>query len=141
MTIYSQTIITYDYSSAFTLTEEVAFQWPLSLPQCPIMNFQERPQPNVVSFKPDVGPPKQRRRSTAKGWLTSVTFRMTNAQLLIFKTFYEDELEDGSLPMFWAHPVTKVDYWWNFMAGDEPEISRFAPNASMVSFRLLRLPP
>lgn len=119
-----------------------AASWPATLPQCPILNaFSETPQPNVVSFKPEVGPPKQRRRSTAKAWITNVSYRMTNAQLLTFKTFFETTLEDGALPFNWAHPVTKVSYDWMFTEGDEPQITRFASNASTVAFKITRLPP
>ena len=115
--------------------------WPATLPQCPILNgFQEQPQPNVVQFKPDVGTPKQRRRSTAKGWLTSMTFRMTNAQVLTFYTFYETTLKDGSLPFTLPHPISKVSYEWMFTQGEEPQRTRTAPNAASVEFRLIRLP-
>jgi hypothetical protein len=116
--------------------------WPSTIPQCPILNgFNERPQPNVASFTPEVGPPKMRRRSTAKGWLTNMTFRFTNAQMVTFLTFYETTLKDGSLPFTMNHPRTTTNYSWMFMPGDEPEIVRTAPNASTVAFRLVRLPP
>ena len=113
--------------------------WPTSL-GCPVLNFTEVPQPNVASFTPEVGPPKMRRRSTAKGWLTSVTFRFTNAQVVTFLTFYETTIEDGSLPFTMNHPRTTTNYSWMFMPGDEPEIVRDAKNANKVSFRIVRLP-
>jgi len=114
--------------------------WPSTLPQCPSMPLSETPQPNVVSFKPEVGPPKKRRRSTAKGVLTECTFRMNNSQVLTFDTFYSTTLADGSLPFQWAHPRTKVNYNWMFSPGDEPQTQRFGPNASTVQVRLVRLP-
>jgi len=113
--------------------------WPTAL-GCPVLSFTEQPQPNVASFTPEVGPPKMRRRSTAKGWLTSFAFRMTRAQVVTFLTFYETTLEDGSLPFTMNHPRTTTNYSWMFMPGDEPEITRTAPNASSVSFKLVRLP-
>ena len=113
--------------------------WPTSL-GCPILNFTEKPQPNVTAFTPEVGPPKQRRRSTAKGWLTSITFRMTRAQVVTFLTFYETTLEDGSLPFTMNHPRTTTNYSWAFTPGNEPEITRTAPNANTVTFQITRLP-
>lgn len=115
--------------------------WPAGLPQCPILNgFQETPQPNTVAFNPETGTPKVRRRSTAKGWLTDMVYRMSNAQLLTFKSFYETTLEDGSLPFTQNHPVTKVNYSWMFNPDSQPQIQRTAPGFSTVSFQLVRLP-
>jgi hypothetical protein len=94
----------------------------------------------VSSFTPEVGPPKARRRSTAKGWVTDMTYRMTNTQLVTFLTFYETTLEDGSLPFTQLHPRTLVNYSWMFNPGDEPRITRTAPKTSTVQIRLLRLP-
>jgi hypothetical protein len=112
--------------------------WPASTLRCPVLNFTETPQPNVASFKPEVGPPKMRRRSTAKGWLTSLTFRFSNSQLTSFYTFYETTLEDGSLPFTMNHPRTTTSYNWMF--SDEPEITRTSPGYNMVALRLVRLP-
>jgi hypothetical protein len=114
--------------------------WPSTLPQCPIMNFSEQRQRNVVAFEPDVGPPKMRRRSTAVAVLTSMTFRMSTTQLAAFNTFYETTLSDGVLPFDWAHPVTKVTYSWMFDAKNAPTIERVGPTSHRVSFNLLRLP-
>lgn len=115
--------------------------WPAGLPQCPILNgFKEQPQPSTTAFKPEIGPPKIRRRTTAKSWMTDMVYRMTNAQLLTFKTFYETTLEDGSLPFTQNHPVTKVNHNWMFDPANQPQIQRTAPNASTVSFTLMRIP-
>ena len=119
----------------------MATPWPTTLPQCPVLNgFSEQKQPNVASFLPDVGPPKLRRRSTAAGWATDVAFRMTNAQVLTFNTFYETTLFDGTLPFDWAHPITKVNYSWMFQPNDVPKRERMTPNTSRISFSLIRLP-
>jgi len=113
--------------------------WPSTIPQCPILNgFTETPQPNVAKFTPEVGPPKYRRRSTAKGWMTNTTWRFSTAQLASFKTFHETTLKDGSLPFTMNHPVTKTNYSWMFAS--EPEITRYAPGFHSVSFQLVRLP-
>ncbi len=114
--------------------------WPTDLPQCPILNgWDETPQPNVATFAPEVGPPKMKRRSTAKTWLSNVVYRMTSAQLVSFKTFYETTLEDGTLPFTWNHPVNKTNFNWYF--DDQPKITRVTPATHSVQFKLQRLPP
>jgi len=114
--------------------------WPSTLPQCPILTgWDETPQTNVATFSPEVGPPKYRRRSTAKAWLSDTTWRMTSAQVATFKTFYETTIADGSLPFTWAHPITKVTYNWCFTK-QAPKIQRVAPAVHTVDFQLLRLP-
>lgn len=115
--------------------------WPSTIPQCPILNaFKEQRQRNVAAFSPDVGPPKMKRRSTAVGVLTDLSFRMSNAQVLAFNTFYETTLADGTLPFTWPHPITKVSYTWMFDPGDAPTFERYAPTHQRVSFNLIRLP-
>jgi len=115
--------------------------WPSTLPQCPIMqSFAEQRQRNVASFKPDVGPPKQRRRSTAVAVQTNVAFRMTRAQLTIFDTFYETTLEDGTLPFTWNHPITLTNYEWMFSPEDAPTKERVTSGTMRISFTLFRLP-
>lgn len=115
--------------------------WPTTIPQCPTLNaFSEEKQVNVAAFAPDVGPPKIRRRSTAASWLTSVAFRMTTDELADFYAFYEDDLEDGSLPFTWDHPITKLEYSWMFDPKATPKVDRMTPDTFRVSFSLLRLP-
>jgi hypothetical protein len=119
----------------------MAAAWPASLPQCPILNaFSEQRQRNVRSFNPDVGPPKMGRRSTAVGVKTNTAWRMTNAQVITFNTFYETTLADGTLPFDWPHPITKVSYTWMFDTGEAPTFERYAPRFQRVSFQLIRLP-
>ncbi len=114
--------------------------WPSDLPQCPTLVFTEQRQRNLVAFQPDVGEPKIRRRSTATAVLTNMAFRMTNAQVLSFNTFFETTLKDGSLPFDFAHPVTKVTYSWVFDPKDSPRLTRVTPRTYTVTFDLLRLP-
>lgn len=114
--------------------------WPATLPQCPILNgFSEQKQTNNVSFSPDVGPPKVRRRSTGAAWQTSVAYRMTTAQLSDFNDFYETSLSDGSVPFSWNHPVQQITYYWMFDPKDAPKIDRVTPGTFRVTFNLLRL--
>ena len=80
------------------------------------------------------------RRSTAVGVKTQMSFRMTNAQVLTFNTFYETTLVDGTLPFTWPHPITKVSYDWMFDPQEAPRFERYAPRFQRVSFTALRLP-
>lgn len=115
--------------------------WPTALPQCPILNgFSEQRQRNIVSFEPDVGPPKMRRRSSAVATLTSVVFRFTVADVEVFNTFYQDTLSDGSLPFVWKHPISQTYYTWMFDSKEAPRFDRMTPNTFRVSYNLLRLP-
>jgi hypothetical protein len=113
--------------------------WPATLPQCPILNeFSEQRQRNAVSFSPDVGPPKLRRRSSESGVMASVAFRMTISDLEIFRTFFVDTLEDGPISFQWRHPLDGLVYDWWFDAKEAPSIARMTPETVRVSFNLVR---
>jgi hypothetical protein len=113
--------------------------WPETLPQCPILNgFSEQRQRNVVSFNPDVGPVKLRRRNSASGAMASVVFRMTLSELAIFRTFFVDTLEDGPISFQWQHPLDGLVYDWWFDAKEAPSIARMTPETVRVSFNLVR---
>jgi len=114
--------------------------WPITLPQCPILtSWNEQTQGNRINFKPEIGPVKLRRKTSAKNWLSNAEFRMNNTQLATFKTFYESTLQDGALPFVWPHPITKTSYSWAFVPKEDPQVTRMTPNTSKVQFRLVRL--
>ncbi len=122
--------------------ELVSGEWPEErlLPQCPILNgFSEQRQRNAIEFQPDVGFTKLHRRATESVIQTSVTFRMTDAEVDTFNEWYVDYQEDGTLDFTWDHPVTKVNHSWMFDAQDAPRIERMTPDTFRVSFNLLRL--
>lgn len=113
--------------------------WPDILPQCPILNgFSEQKQRNLVSFKPDVGPSKIRRRSSESGFNASVIFRMTSTELAAFNTFFIDTLEDGSIPFIWRHPTDGLNYSWWFDSKQSPRLDRMTPDTFRISFSILR---
>jgi len=118
----------------------MATPWPATLPQCPTLNISEQRQRNIVAFQPDVGVAKMRRRSTAVGVMTAMSFRLTTAQVATFDTFYETTLLDGTLPFDLAHPITKVNYSWIYDSKDAPKKDRISSRYQMVSFNLIRLP-
>jgi hypothetical protein len=112
--------------------------WPATIRQTPDYGWQETPQRNVVSYKPDVGPPKNRRRSTANGALATGQFSLTSAQYATLMSFYGTDLADGTLPFSWVHPLTGVTYSWTFEA--EPQLTATAFDWNTVSISLRRLP-
>lgn len=112
--------------------------WPTTLPQAPIYGWVRRPQRNVASFQPDVGPPKYRRRSTASGELCSGTFVMTGEQLSTLREFYRADLADGSLPFSWVDPVDQT--MSAFMFEDSPEDVAKDFNIFDVRVAVRRLP-
>lgn len=91
--------------------------WPSELP-APLRNgWGEQSQPNRVSFPPEIGPPITRRRSTVRTRVSTMTFRMSSAQLEAFVVFFENDLKDGSLRFTMAHPVTSVGETWKIEDG------------------------
>jgi len=113
--------------------------WPATLPQCPALNsWNETTQTNLIQFKPEVGPQKIRRKTVQKNWLGTAEFKLSNAQLATFKSFYETALQDGTLPFVWPHPVNKTSYTWTFVPSETPEITRMTPNTSKLQMRLIR---
>ncbi len=72
--------------------------WPLTLPQSFLVNgLREEGTDNVIRSPIDTGPAKTRRRYSAKTKPIQGSMLMTQAQYLIFKTFYEDTIADGAL--------------------------------------------
>jgi hypothetical protein len=114
--------------------------WPSNLPQTPLYSFSEQRQRNVAAFKPEVGPAKLRRRSTAVPTDANAVFVMTDAQVDEFTDFYVDDLEDGSLPFDWVHPVIGTEYTWVFDSEEAPTVERVAPDVNNVKCKLQRMP-
>lgn len=113
--------------------------WPANLPQKPLLDsFTHAPQENKVSFQPDVGPPIERRRGTAKMHEYKVEFPPINAEeLAVFETWFEDDLADGVLHYLWAHPVTGVTYKWKI---DSYSVGRHGNGGHVLKIALNQLP-
>ncbi len=59
-----------------------------------------KPQNNVLSFKPDRGPNKKRRLTSAKSKILTGELLLDSKELDKFLKFYEEELKDGSINFF-----------------------------------------
>jgi hypothetical protein len=112
--------------------------WPKDLACYPVVGtWSETPQVNVVAFRPEVGPPKQRRRSTASGSLASATFKMSREALISFMRWFREDVKDGSIPFTMDHPMTDEFLSWTFE--EPPSVTSTTRNMHMVSVRLRRI--
>lgn len=115
--------------------------WPISLPQAPLLaGFEFSPQGNVASFGTEVGPPKARRRSTARVRLLPFNAHMTDAQLEDFLEFFEDDLADGTLPFDLTDPVSGGTRSFRFDPKAPYSSSALAPDLWLVATQLMMLP-
>jgi hypothetical protein len=88
---------------------------PTGLDRAPLVDgMQSQAQPNQVTFQPEVGPPKTRRRGTARTKPFTVSFDYTAAEVDDFEEYFEDDLMDGSLPMAWTDPIRGGSADWKF---------------------------
>lgn len=83
--------------------------WDVGLPQKLLINgYNETAANNLLRTSMDVGPAKQRRRSTAGPRPVTGKLVMTSTQLGTFKAFYITTLLGGSLRFSWTDPVTSA---------------------------------
>jgi len=79
--------------------------WPVTLPQkFSADGYDESAPDNVIRSKPDTGPDKIRRRTTANIRPYKTTLRMTGAQVDTLDAFYVTTLLSGSLAFDWQEP-------------------------------------
>jgi hypothetical protein len=114
--------------------------WPSDVPFRPMQaGWSEQPERNVVSFKPEVGPPKERRRGTASGSIVKGTIMVSSAEVDAFWAFYRGTLLDGVLPFTLVHPRTLQPGTWKF-EGEAPVESPYGGLNWQLSFQLRRMP-
>lgn len=83
--------------------------WPSTLPQLPLSDsYSESPQSQVLRSSMDAGPPKTRRRFTAATRAIPMSFTLTNAQVEIFETWFDADIQGGSLPFDMIQPRTGI---------------------------------
>lgn len=97
------------------------------------------PQDNRLRFKPEIGPPVQRRRGTAKSKAWTATYHLTSAEFETFENFFEDDLKDGTLPFDMPHPRTCTTTRFTF---DESAYSteEFGAGKVSITVNLLEMP-
>jgi len=81
--------------------------WPTTLPQYPRRDgYTFKPGSNVIESETETGPPKRRRRATARIDRFGCSLVLDADQWTEFYEFYHSILEDGSLACNWIHPET-----------------------------------
>ncbi|MEM1149332.1 MAG: hypothetical protein AAGI03_02080 [Pseudomonadota bacterium] len=112
--------------------------WPADLPFFDVGQLTlESPQNLSIKSDMDVGPPKVRRRSTAGVEPFSGAMRLiTRAQFLVFRSFYNVDLQGGVLSFTHADPFDGVIKNFRF---ESYEITRFGPKYR-VTANLVILP-
>jgi len=79
--------------------------WPSTLPQAVDRSgYAEGFKKTVLRSAMSSGATKRRQRFTNSPTVLNVTMTMSDAQLAIFKTFYEDTLGNGALSFTFPHP-------------------------------------
>lgn len=118
--------------------------WPATLRQMPRReSWTGGPQDTRASFKPDVGPPIQRRRVTGDAELYEAVFpNFTGAMRATFKAFYATDLSGGTRAFCWRDPVLDDVALWRIIGNGERgyDISARGADRHDISLRLMRLP-
>lgn len=90
--------------------------WPVGLPQIPLQDGYAETEPDVIRrTEMDEGPAKQRPRFTVGIRPFLVQVELDVDQVVIFQTFYDDTLKDGTIPFSWKHPRTQVNTDFRFV--------------------------
>lgn len=101
--------------------KELVTEWPTdTIPNNWTINIQGGPQSNKVSFKPDIGPPIDRRRASAVNRQYQVSCPgLTQEEYLAFVEFYHTTLKEGTLPFMIMDPFTGQEKTFKF-GSDNP---------------------
>ena len=117
--------------------------WPPTLRQLPRReSWTGGPQDTRASFKPDVGPPIQRRRVTGDPETFEAVFpNLTGAMRAAFKAFYATDLAGGVRSYCWRDPVLDDVALWRILGSGERgyDITARGADRHDLSLRLMRL--
>lgn len=115
--------------------------WPLTVNQDYIFGtYREVPESNVVAFRAEVGPPKLRRRTTARTSLIQWQARMSAEEVETFDDWYRNIIKDGSLSFYRRHPRTGETVEFTFAPESDPIIERIAPAKFSVTIAVRQMP-
>lgn len=128
---------------------ELVTEWPTdTIPNNWTVDIQGGPQSNKVSFKPDIGPPIDRRRASATNRLYQVTCPgLTQEEYLAFVEFYHTTLREGTQPFMIMDPFTGLEKTFKFGSDDpayQESIQRspgpdYTNGIYQLSFSVIRL--
>lgn len=89
--------------------------WPASLPQYVLeQGYSEQMPDQLIETPMEAGKPKVRRRYTMNNPTFTVTIAMTLGQKAIFETFFDEDLQGGSLPFTWVNPTSQLATTFRF---------------------------
>lgn len=111
---------------------------PSTIPFCAVnFSYSEELEDNKVSFKPAVGRPKERRRSTIADTLIGFSRSMTRDQWFALRTFYRTTLQDGVLEFTANHPDTAAPGTFTFTRA--PSVQKIGTAKYMVQISLRQI--
>jgi len=117
------------------------YAWPSGLPQLVLVDSFKFTYPKqVISTQMDVGPPKQRRRSTAAVSPIVARVWLDSAGKILFDEFYLTTLAGGSLPFEWADPLTQITATFRFQAEKPPTLTPVHGTLFVLEMNLDKLP-
>ncbi|MES2753778.1 MAG: hypothetical protein V4659_03860 [Pseudomonadota bacterium] len=118
--------------------------WPIAMRQMPQRgSWTGGPQESRVQFKPEYGPPIQRRRTTADPEIYQGLFPNLNATMrAAFRSFYITDLAGGVLSFCWRDPVLDDVAMWRILGSGERAFDMVAKGAGLhdLTLQLMRLP-
>lgn len=117
--------------------------WPETLPQAPLKgSVTVATEPNLASFKPDVGGSIRRRRYTASRMIMSATMHLIGDQRHILQNFYHSDCFDGVLPFEgpdWSTQEPGKEQWARFWFENPPEFQHFEEDHWRVRLTIYKI--
>jgi phage-related protein len=90
--------------------------WPSSLPDKPLQQgYEEAPGDGRQRTQMDTGPAKVRRRFTATVDEFTARFHLTSTEVDTLDSFWENDLDGGTLRFDWTHPRTGLALQFRFV--------------------------
>jgi hypothetical protein len=112
--------------------------WPSTVNQNVMQQgYSETPERNVISFKPEVGRPILRRRTSLSQVLSTWTMWLSSAEWDTLLTFFQTTLSDGVTPFMFDSPRTGTTDTYLFE--DVPKIVSTTALTYEVSFPVRKL--
>lgn len=99
--------------------------------------WNEEKEGNLAEFKPEVGPPKRRRRTFLPSFLVSFEMLVSTSELEALEDFYTDDLVDGIESFTGTDPRLGTTETYTFISCKWRDVG---PDLWRVMLQLRRLP-
>lgn len=111
------------------------YGWPSTLPTYPDDgSYSETPHNLVVISRPEIGPPKIRKRSTSGPIRVEARYTLTATQAATFASFFNYYTEGGSERFIWPHPRLEYNVEAAFI--DVPSLNNIGYDRYTVNVEL-----